>query len=69
MRETTRNVAARTSAPEVDEFIIHVIPVFIGEGIPLIHPGKRTVPLARASSRRFADGVVRLHYRVLSGGA
>jgi len=52
----------------IDEFIIHVVPVFIGEGIPLIHPGKRTVRLALVSSRRFVDGVVRLHYRVLLGG-
>jgi dihydrofolate reductase len=53
---------------EIDEFIIHVVPVFIGEGMPLIHPGKRTVQLALVSLRRFADGVVRLHYRVLLGG-
>jgi dihydrofolate reductase len=53
---------------EIDEFIIHVVPVFIGEGIPLIRRGKRTVPLALESSRRFADGVVRMHYRVLLGG-
>jgi dihydrofolate reductase len=49
----------------IDEFIIHVIPVFIGEGIPLIQPRHRLVRLALLSSRRFSDGVVRLHYRVL----
>ena len=46
---------------QIDEFIIHVIPVFIGEGIPLSQPGRRTVSLGLVSSRRFADGAVRLH--------
>ena len=50
---------------EMDEFSIHVIPVFIGEGIPLIAPRHRLVPLALLSSRRFSDGVVHLNYRVL----
>lgn len=50
---------------EIDEFSIHVIPVFIGEGIPLIAPRHRLVPLALLSSRRFSDGVVHLNYRVL----
>jgi riboflavin biosynthesis pyrimidine reductase len=27
---------------EIDEFMIHVIPTFIGEGIPLIAPRRRT---------------------------
>lgn len=59
-------IASFLDEGEIDEFIIHVIPVFLGEGIPLIQPGHRTVPLALVSSRRFADSVVRLHYRVLS---
>jgi dihydrofolate reductase len=49
---------------EIDEFIIHVIPTFIGEGIRLIQPRHRLVPLELRSVRRFADGVVRLHYDV-----
>jgi dihydrofolate reductase len=51
-------------AGEIDEFDIHVIPVFIGEGIPLIAPRHRDVPLRLLSSRRYRDGVVRLRYRV-----
>lgn len=51
-------------AGELDEFVIHVIPVFIGEGIPLIAPGRRTVPLRLVESRTFDDGVVRHHYAV-----
>jgi dihydrofolate reductase len=50
---------------EIDEFIIHVIPTFIGEGIPLIAPRHRTVPLKLVSCRKFSDGVVRLHYEMV----
>lgn len=56
-------------ANEIDEFIIHVIPTFIGEGIPLIAPSRRTVPLELRSSRRYFDGVVRLHYAVMRPAA
>jgi dihydrofolate reductase len=48
----------------IDEFIIHVIPTFIGEGIPLMAPRHRTVPLKLVSIKKFSDGVVRLHYAV-----
>ena len=50
---------------EIDEFSIHVIPVLIGEGIPLIAPRHRLVPLKLISSKKFPDGVVHLNYRVL----
>ncbi len=49
----------------IDEFIITVVPVFIGEGIPLIAPRHREVPLRLLSSQPFPDGVVQLHYQVL----
>ena len=49
---------------EIDEFMIQVVPTFIGEGIPLIAPGRRTVPLKLISCTKFADGVVKLHYAV-----
>lgn len=48
----------------IDEFIIHVIPTFIGEGIPLIAPRHRTLPLKLLSVKKYSDGVVRLHYQV-----
>jgi dihydrofolate reductase len=60
-------IASFLDAGAIDEFIIHVIPVFIGEGIPLIQPRHRLVRLTLLSSRRFSDGVVRHHYRVLPG--
>jgi dihydrofolate reductase len=46
----------------IDEFMIHVIPRFIGEGIPLMAPGRRTVSLKLMSCTKFTDGVVKLHY-------
>ena len=49
---------------EIDEFMIHMIPTFIGEGIPLIAPRHRTVPLTLIASKQFKDGVVKLHYAV-----
>ena len=57
-------IASFLDEGEIDEFMIHVIPKFIGEGIPLIAPGRRTVPLKLLSSTKFTDGVVELHYAV-----
>jgi len=49
----------------IDEFIITVVPIFIGEGISLIAPRHREVPLRLLSSQQFRDGAVQLHYDVL----
>ena len=57
-------IASFLDAGEIDEFIVHVIPTFIGEGIPLVAPRRRHVPLRLLSTKRFSDGVVRLHYAV-----
>lgn len=48
----------------IDEFIVTVAPVFIGDGIPLIARRHRHVPLDLQSVQRFEDGVVQMHYRV-----
>ena len=48
----------------IDEFIITVIPTFIGEGIPLLAPRHRTVALRLLGVQQFLDGVVQLHYEV-----
>lgn len=48
----------------IDEFIVSVVPVFIGDGIPLIARRHRHVPLNLQSVERFEDGVVQLHYHV-----
>ncbi len=51
----------------IDEFVISMAPVFIGDGVPLIARGHRHVPLELHSIERFDDGLVQLHYRVQSG--
>ena len=48
----------------IDRFVISVVPVFIGDGIPLIARRHRHVLLDLDSSERFDDGLVQLHYRV-----
>lgn len=57
-------IASFLEEGEIDEFSIHVIPILIGEGIPLIQPRHRSIPLKLLSSKRFPDGVVHLYYRV-----
>jgi len=57
-------IASFLDAGEIDEFDIHAIPVFIGEGIRLVAPRHRDVPLRLRSSRKYPDGVVRLRYEV-----
>ena len=57
-------VASFLDSGQVDEFIIHVIPKMIGEGIPLVAPRHRDLSLKLLASKKFPDGVVRLHYAV-----
>ena len=46
----------------IDDFIISVVPIFIGDGIPLIARRHRDLPLQLQSVRQFPDGVVQTHY-------
>jgi dihydrofolate reductase len=48
----------------IDEFVISVVPVFIGDGIPLIARSHRHTPLDLHSVEPFGDGLVQLHYHV-----
>jgi len=57
-------IASFLDAGEIDEFDIHVMPVFIGEGIPLVAPRHRDLDLHLRTCRRYPDGVVRLRYEV-----
>jgi dihydrofolate reductase len=57
-------IASFLDAGEIDEFIIHVIPTFIGEGIPLVEPKRRDIELKLLSVRNYPDGVIRSHYAV-----
>ena len=57
-------IASFLDAGAIDEIIVNVNPVLIGEGIPLIAPRHRDVPMKLLSSRQFSDGVVQLHYEL-----
>jgi dihydrofolate reductase len=57
-------VASFLDADEVDEIVLHVMPRLIGEGIPLIAPRHRDLAMRTLATRKFADGVVMLHYAV-----
>jgi dihydrofolate reductase len=57
-------VASFLDERAIDEFVISVVPVFIGDGIPLIARRHRHVPLELHATERFEDGLVQLHYRV-----
>ena len=60
-------IASFLDEQAVDEFVISVAPVFIGDGIPLRARRHRHVPLDLLSIERFEDGMVQLHYRVQKG--
>jgi dihydrofolate reductase len=57
-------IAAFLDAGAIDDFIVSVIPTFIGEGIPLMAHRHRDVPLRLRSVQKFSDGVAQLHYAV-----
>jgi dihydrofolate reductase len=57
-------IASFLDAGEIDELDLHVIPVLIGKGIPLVAPRHREIPLRLITTRKFADGVLRLRYEV-----
>jgi dihydrofolate reductase len=57
-------IASFLDVDEIDEFDIHVIPTFIGEGIRLVAPRHRDIPLRLRSARKYPDGVVRLRYEI-----
>ena len=60
-------IASFLDAQAIDEFVITVVPVFIGDGIPLIARRHRETLLDLQSVTRFDDGVVQLHYAVPTG--
>jgi dihydrofolate reductase len=59
-------IASFLDEQAIDEFVISVAPVFIGEGIPLIARRRRHAPLELLSIERFEDGLVQSRYRVQS---
>lgn len=57
-------IASFLGEQAIDEFVVSVAPVFIGDGIPLIARRHRHTPLDLLSTERFEDGVVQLRYRI-----
>jgi dihydrofolate reductase len=57
-------ISAFLEAGAIDEFIIHTIPVIIGEGTPLLRTTPASAGLDLLAAKRFPDGVIRTHYRV-----
>jgi dihydrofolate reductase len=57
-------IASFLDEQAIDESVVSVVPVFIGDGIPLMARRHRHVPLKLHSVERFEDGLVQLHYRV-----
>jgi dihydrofolate reductase len=59
-------IALFLDAQAIDEFVISVVPVFIGDGIPLIARRHRYVAMELHTVQRFDDGLAQLHYRLES---
>ena len=57
-------IAAFLDAGEIDEFIVHVMPVYLGAGIPLIAPLQRDVEMDLIDTKTYGNAVVMLHYAV-----
>jgi dihydrofolate reductase len=47
----------------IDEFIISIIPIFVGSGTKLFHDGRPVLPLELVSATSFEKGLVQVHYR------
>jgi dihydrofolate reductase len=56
-------VRAFLDAGLIDDFILSIHPVLLGDGIPLAAPGAARTPLALVSERRFPSGLMQLTYR------
>jgi dihydrofolate reductase len=46
----------------IDEFIISIIPILLGKGVPLFKSGRSEIKLKLVSSSKFDKGLVQLHY-------
>ena len=49
----------------VDEIIVTILPILLGEGIPLFQPIARPAPLRLRRSQGYPDGLVQLTYDVV----
>ena len=51
----------------IDDYLIHVMPIALGRGVPLFAGGGPHTPLALVETRAYDDGLVMLHYRRAEG--
>lgn len=56
-------VTAFQRAHLIDEYIVSIIPILLGDGIPLFAPPGADAPLELLASRQYDSGLVQLHYR------
>lgn len=48
----------------IDEYIISIVPLLLGEGMPLFSPARERRALKLIGNRSYESGLVQLHYRV-----
>jgi len=48
----------------IDEFIISIIPILLGDGIKLFNDGRPMKELSLVSSKQFESGLMQLHYKI-----
>jgi dihydrofolate reductase len=51
----------------IDEIILGIHPVFLGDGIPLIPPGTRRTPMQLADLKRYDSGLITAFYKMKAG--
>jgi dihydrofolate reductase len=49
----------------IDEFIISVVPVMLGDGIRLFRDGRPEIKIQLTESKKFKSGLIQLHYKRL----
>lgn len=47
----------------IDEYIISIIPVLLGDGIKLFKDGRPEIKLELVSAKQFDKGLSQLHYK------
>lgn len=47
----------------IDEYMISVVPLLLGDGVPLFMSGRRPQGLTLVGSKSYRSGLVQLHYR------
>jgi dihydrofolate reductase len=48
----------------IDEIIVSIHPILLGDGVPLAAPSPARTPLTLSGERRYPSGLVQLNYRV-----